>query len=263
MPSRRRQVGGVRNAPLRGGTALIALVASLTACRGDTLYDVRGPEGIDVTRPVVRVAAHIPLQMFVTDTFVIGIKAMDNTGGSGLRRVGSTVLALVGTRPDTVSLTVPLDSFTTPMHDSVSYAFAVGFTPNFPVPSAVVLQISGFAIDSAGNCAAATPTTAPGLCRRIKLNSDSVIVSGALTSGMPTNVIAKDSAAGGVIASARKGLALFGAGTSLQLRLLPIYDGSTGQFGPSGAASAKPRFAQALHTGSAVISAVNRPDLHR
>ncbi|MBI4408367.1 MAG: hypothetical protein HY561_01585 [Gemmatimonadetes bacterium] len=98
----------------------------------------------------------------LTDTVQVEVAATDNTGGSGVVRIGFTVLAKSTGLPDTVSVksavgSVPISGlktqrFTLRVRDIYTEVNAV-FPDTVPLPDSLILHLHGYAVDDSGNCA--------------------------------------------------------------------------------------------------------------
>lgn len=122
----------------------------------------------DQTPPGVAVEFEPPARVELLDTIRVAISARDNSGGSGTRRVGVTVLAVNhSARHDTVVVqldttfarlqggTVPVNFSFTPLQLIEGVRAATG---PLSVPDTLTLLVHGFALDEAGNCGASVGT---------------------------------------------------------------------------------------------------------
>lgn len=114
-------------------------------------------EGGDETPPQVSVSPSANDRLELTDRFKVVMNAVDNTQGSGVARMGFTVLGISSRRKDT-TITV-VDSV---MADPVGGNLRVDLTflpfnvDELNLPDTLVYEITGWAYDGDGNCAAAT-----------------------------------------------------------------------------------------------------------
>jgi hypothetical protein len=119
--------------------------------------DVTAAGAADTVAPTVRVLASGTTRMELDDRVRVTVQARDNSGGSGLARVGVTVLALRTKAGDT--LVAPFDTtFAVPRTGEVVREFS--FSPRFradslALPDTVIFHVHAWALDAAGNCAAA------------------------------------------------------------------------------------------------------------
>ncbi len=122
----------------------------------DTLNVIAGGVG-DTIAPHMKETATAPDRMELQDTVLLQVSGADNTQGSGVQKVGYTVLAISARRGDTL---VHTDSavFSPARTGTVSKAFA--FRPfnvdSLNLPDTLVFEMTSWMVDAAGNCAASS-----------------------------------------------------------------------------------------------------------
>lgn len=131
-------------------------------------FPVSLPEA-DQMGPSVSVELSAPPRMELADRVRVRVTARDNDGGSGIARLGVTALA-INVRSAFVADTVPLGprldtTYAIPQQGVVVKEFSFGPFNVDPLllPDTLRFQVHAFAVDSAGNCAAAVATTAQSL----------------------------------------------------------------------------------------------------
>lgn len=113
----------------------------------------------DTLKPFVRFNVEAADRMELTDRVQIQVSARDDDTGSGIMRMGYTVLAINNATVDTVVMVQD-----TTFGSAVTGApdFARPFEPfnvdMYALPDSVTFVLYAFAVDSAGNCAAAVAT---------------------------------------------------------------------------------------------------------
>lgn len=123
----------------------------------------------DQMGPSLSVELSAPPRMELTDQVRVRVTARDDDGGSGITRVGATVLAINARSAfaaDTVPLSPRLDTtYATPQQGVVVKEFFFGPFNVDPLllPDTLRFQVHAFAVDSAGNCAAAVSTATQSL----------------------------------------------------------------------------------------------------
>ena len=113
-------------------------------------------EELDTVAPTVARTAIVPSRIEVTDSIRVAVGARDNSGGTGIARVGATIV---------VARTAPVDTFVVSQFVDVvpsaggtvvrTFDFAPTFIDAAQLPADLSVQVYGFALDEAGNCAAA------------------------------------------------------------------------------------------------------------
>ena len=119
----------------------VAMTALASLTEGDTL------ETLDPNTAV---------RLEVRDSILVRVRAVDNTGGSGIRRVGATIVVASSTRADTLAVTME-EELASAAADTVEVDlfFAPPFVDPAALPDSMVLEIYGWAVDDDGTCAAA------------------------------------------------------------------------------------------------------------
>jgi hypothetical protein len=94
--------------------------------------------------------------MEIDDSLSVSVVAADNAGGSGLVRIGMSIIVASSARTDTLVFERVID-FAGPVEGQVRGDFDVlpPFANLAAIPETLKLQFHAFAVDSAGNCAAA------------------------------------------------------------------------------------------------------------
>jgi hypothetical protein len=148
-----------------GSSAVVALSVSAT----------------DTEIPSVGLTADVPARVELTDSIRATVTARDNEGGSGIALVGVTALVHRTGSADTVmvarSVAVSPAATGTVVR---SFAFAPPVADATMLPDTLRMTLHAFAVDSAGNCAAAVAEGPQRLaCREIERGGvESVIASG-------------------------------------------------------------------------------------
>ncbi len=114
----------------------------------------------DTTRPFLSFTVATRPRMELGDSLRITVTARDNDGGSGLSLMGVTALAINAARPDTLTRSAQV-TFSPPRSGTSVRDFTL---PPFnadtlTLPDTLTFLIHAFAVDSAGNCAAAVSDT--------------------------------------------------------------------------------------------------------
>lgn len=140
------------------GTLELRAVAHSTAAiepgrTGTVTVAVQTDAAPDDTPPFVGLTLDVPQRMEMTDSVRARVTAHD-PNGSGVKQVGITVLALNGA--DTLSITRSIDFPIARRGMTVqNIAFAPFNVDPFALPDSVIFEVHAFAVDDAGNCAAA------------------------------------------------------------------------------------------------------------
>lgn len=110
----------------------------------------------DTLRPYVRLAVSAPERMELTDGVEVVVTARDDDAGSGIMRIGYTVLAINGTPLDTL-VQVHDTTYMPPVTGAPEFikAFNPFNVDLLTLPDSVRFVVYAFAVDSAGNCSAA------------------------------------------------------------------------------------------------------------
>lgn len=143
--------------------------------------------GTDVVPPTVTlVVDSMPTRMELMDSVRVRVQALENAGGSGVALRGATVLQVTSTgqviqRINAVIAT--LDSAT------IRVSFAAPARAD-SLPADRYFEIYGFAQDSAGNCAAATPSGKSLPCRQMSVGGQNVTIAEPRATALPTTVVA-------------------------------------------------------------------------
>ncbi len=123
-----------------------------------TLNVVAGGGG-DTIPPHLQETASAPSLMELGDSVLVQATGADNLQGTGVVRVGYTVLAISVRRADTLMETDSA-TFSPPRTGTVSKSF--GFRPfnvdSLGLPDTLDFQVTSWMLDAAGNCAATTST---------------------------------------------------------------------------------------------------------
>ncbi|MGH7552196.1 MAG: Ig-like domain-containing protein [Longimicrobiales bacterium] len=142
----------------------------------------------DSISPGVALAVVVPPRMELTDSIRATITASDNAGGTGLTRVGLTVLV---TRPQTTDTAVFERVFDlgAPQTGTVTreVVFAAPFADPQNLPRPMNLSFHAFAIDSTGNCAATVANA--GAQRLTCAQFRNSTVARAVSPSIPTTVV--------------------------------------------------------------------------
>ncbi len=109
----------------------------------------------DTIAPRLKETATAPDRMELQDSVLVEITGADNTQGSGVQRVGYTVLGISPSRGDTVVYTDSA-TFSPPRTGTLTKTF--GFHPfnvdSLSLPDTLVYEITSWMVDGAGNCGA-------------------------------------------------------------------------------------------------------------
>ena len=109
----------------------------------------------DPVPPSVGMSASSPTRLEITDPVTVSITGSDDSQGSGLVSLGYTVLAISPERGDTVTFSEQT-LYLPPRTGTTSATF--GFDPFnvdlLSLPDTLVFEVTGFAVDNAGNCSA-------------------------------------------------------------------------------------------------------------
>jgi DNA-binding beta-propeller fold protein YncE len=157
----------------------------------------------DTEQPFVGLAISTAPRLELTDSMRITVTARDDDGGSGLSRMGITVLAQNTARTDTVVHTQQV-TFPTPRAGTVTQTFALPplNVDSLALPNTLILQVHAFAVDSAGNCSASVTQTQQRLqcgtfrgatiaASAVGMRADVIAVAGR-TIPLPVNSLAAD-----------------------------------------------------------------------
>ncbi len=202
-----------------------------------------------------------PPRMELTDSVQVRITAQDNDGGSGIVRLGLSVLVTSSLRTDTLVLE-RLTVLPSPQHSPVSrdILFAPPFVMIADLPRNMTFEFHAFAVDSAGNCAGAVNATGQRLpCTIFRDISGDHTIAAGIAQKATSRVVAGRSvsvAPGSVIADAiadvprsRLYLSNFSQNRVEVLRL------DTYRFGPSVSVGSEPWGVELNRDGDTLIVA--------
>ncbi len=135
--------------------------SSLDVTGQDGPIRVRALSGVlaDSIQPLGRLITAAPPRLELGDTVQVQVIGRDNTQGSGVQRVGYTVRAISPTRGDTIVQSG--ERFFDPARTGVVsevFKFAPFNVDSLSLPDTLVFQVTGYLIDSDGNCTAAIPS---------------------------------------------------------------------------------------------------------
>lgn len=118
--------------------------------------------GGDVIAPSISLASESPDPMELGDSVIVVVAGRDDTQGSGITRVGYTVLAISPSRGDTLvqSEEVTYDPARTG-NISATLSFPPFNVDALSLPDTLIFEITAYAFDAAGNCAAAVGVDVP------------------------------------------------------------------------------------------------------
>src|SRR5690606_15174682 len=113
----------------------------------------------DTLKPFVRFNVEAADRMELTDRVQIQVSARDDDTGSGIMRMGYTVLAINNAYFDT-DVMVHDTTFGSAVTGAPDFArpFEPFIVDMYALPDTVTFVLYAFAVDSAGNCAAAVAT---------------------------------------------------------------------------------------------------------
>ena len=131
---------------------------SLDVFGGDgplTLVVIAGGVG-DTIAPRLRHEAVAPQRMELQDEIIVTVSGGDDTQGGGVAVAGYTVLAISGTRGDTI-LRTDSATFSPPRTGTVTtgFTFPVFNVDSLTLPDTMIFEITSWLRDADGNCAAA------------------------------------------------------------------------------------------------------------
>lgn len=116
----------------------------------------------DNSPPTVLLTLKTLPRLELSDPLLVQVTAADNPGGSGLVALGVTAIAVHAGTGDTLILPGLRREFDSPRGDEVSASFTVrprdlpaGFIDRTALPAALSIEAHAYALDAAGNCAAA------------------------------------------------------------------------------------------------------------
>ncbi len=114
----------------------------------------------DNISPTGTLMADAPARMELQDSVDVTVSGSDDPQGSGIERVGYTVIAISPTRGDSVVATGE-QVFSPPRTGNIAanFAFAPLNVDTLSLPDTLVFEITGYLIDQAGNCSAVTSST--------------------------------------------------------------------------------------------------------
>lgn len=122
---------------------------------GPFIIDVVSGEPVDSIAPEVTQDVSAMDRMELTDSLVVVVTGEDNPQGTGLATAGVTVRAFSELGGDTLVRTQVVD-YATPQAGVTDTRFT--FTPfnvdSVALPERIIYQVSSYAVDAAGNCAA-------------------------------------------------------------------------------------------------------------
>jgi hypothetical protein len=146
----------------------------------------------DLLTPFVAITSTTPARMELTDSIRVRVTARDNSGGSGIARVGVTAVVTFAGTTGTQAIERSA-SFTPPRTNTViqDFAFPVPFIDPRQLPRIATLEYHAFAVDSAGNCAANTLATESNLaCATLDVSGGSFTVGTSAATPATTTVVA-------------------------------------------------------------------------
>ena len=185
--------------PRRWGNMLLAvsLAAGLASCDGEQLYDSVGPDQ-DVTggptgpadvAVVVDVVA--PDRIELTDSISIRVSAWDPNAAAAIARVGFG--AVIRDSETGVELARAAEqNVAVAPGDTVSVAFSVhpDWLAPTDLPAAFVLELSGWAVNTAGQCAAAIPgEVVTFACQTAQVDNTTLTLAGARAPEIPVTAV--------------------------------------------------------------------------
>ncbi len=116
----------------------------------------------DETPPSLILAVSSTARLELDDPITVTVTGADDTQGAGIARVGYTVKAISPRRGDTLVQSAER-AFNPPRTGNVATAFT--FVPfnvdELTLPDTIVFEITGWAVDGDGNCAATVDSAAP------------------------------------------------------------------------------------------------------
>lgn len=149
-----------------GRAGQLELIASAVNVPGVTgraepvILDVQNNVLPDETAPTVSFTVSARDRMEVSDSIRVTVTARDNDGGSGLTQIGFTALAVNTARTDTLSTGESVSFAVSRSGTAVrEFAFAPFNVDSMALPDTLEFEIHAFAVDSAGNCAAAVSSS--------------------------------------------------------------------------------------------------------
>jgi DNA-binding beta-propeller fold protein YncE len=117
---------------------------------------------VDNTPPSIALAVEALSRMELADPLVLRVTARDNSGGSGIVRVGVTAIVVNSSTGDSLLLPNLQSVFASPRGDQVHERFTIrpqsfpaGFIDLTALPVALSIEAHAYAVDASGNCAAA------------------------------------------------------------------------------------------------------------
>lgn len=191
----------------------------------------------DETAPSVSYVSFTPARMELGDSIRVRVTAADNSGGSGLARLGLTVLVRTDDRPDTLVFERSA-TYSPARADQATeeFAFPPPFTSVQDLPRTMALDIFAFAVDSAGNCRA-TAGSAQVACAPLRPGQpEPIIAAGASTAdttivvtGTSVRLPANTTVADAVVDMARQRLYLSSV-TQSKVEIMDLTTRTFGQF---------------------------------
>lgn len=144
---------------LEGSLELRATAYNAAGIPGRTdpvFLDVQTTSVPDETPPVVGLTIESRTRMELSDSVRVTVTARDDDAGSGITMLGITALAVKPAGTDTV-VAARTQTFSVPRTGTVirEFTFAPFHVDPLALPDSVIYHIHAFAVDSAGNCAAA------------------------------------------------------------------------------------------------------------
>ncbi|MBX6363875.1 MAG: hypothetical protein IRZ00_08410 [Gemmatimonadetes bacterium] len=143
--------------------------------------------GTDQVPPAVTLLVDsMPARMELTDSVRVRVRAVENPGGAGVALISATVLQVTSTGQiiQRIQPTIAvLDTAT------IRVSFAAPARAD-SLPADRYFEIYGFAQDSAGNCAAATPAGNSLPCRKLSLDGEDLTIAEPRATALPTKVVA-------------------------------------------------------------------------
>ena len=154
-------------------------ISRLEGSTGVRRVTISAAGATDGTPPALSVTSTSDERLELTGQITVTLQGQDNSGGTGIRTAGLTVLAISPTRGDTV---VQESRVSYDRARSGTVAQQISFEPfnvdPLSIPDTLIFEITGFFVDDAGNCAAAVS------------GSDASLECGNLTVGGSTGTVA-------------------------------------------------------------------------
>jgi hypothetical protein len=157
---------------------------------GPFLLDIVSGEPVDTVAPEVFQSVSHMDRMELTDSVVVLLSAEDNPEGTGVSAAGVTVRAYSELGGDTLVQTRRVD-FDTPQAGVAESRFT--FTPfnvdTVALPERIIYQVSSFALDGSGNCAANSSDAEERIAACTQLAGGELVPSNRLGQTLTVNVV--------------------------------------------------------------------------